>query len=512
MIDSINIKQYLHLKDVKLAFSPGLNLFSGPSGAGKSVFMEAILSTFGLKDAQNNSTVEIEISNPLNLEKYGLEDDDINIFKQLKKDKSRYFINNQSSAKKSVSEIAKSFINFLSLRDYSEFENDALVEMVDALISGSDKTHNALVSSYTKSYQNYRHIATKLSELQAKELKINELIDYTKYEHEKITAIDPKEEEYDELMHIKKRLSKKEKIEQAMAKAQDIFEYEGYVNDLFVMSDKNSDFFDEAMNELRMAFDEINDSVNELEGIDIEQTLDRIEKLSDLKHRYGSIAEAIVYKEKKEQELYEYTNFEEELSSLKKEKIIAYEEVQTYADTLTSKRQKILPTLNEKINSYLKMLYLDNGSFYIDACEYHALGQDNIGFNLQNISLKKLSTGEFNRVRLAFLAVRSHYFNTDNGILFLDEIDANLSGKESMSVAKVLKELSQTYQIFSISHQPQLSATADAHFLIYKSDEVGHASVLAPNERIHEIARIISGENITDEAIDFAKKLLEESS
>ena len=511
MIESIYIKEYLHLHDIRLDFHKGLNLFSGPSGAGKSVFMEAILSTFGLKDAHNGSTVEIETSQTLELDEYGLENDEITIFKQLKKDKSRYFINNQSTAKKSVSQIAQSFIYFLSLRDYSEFENEALITMVDMMISKTSPEHLSLLSQYKQNYQAYTKTSHKLRELKEKETKIQELIEYTKYELEKITAINPSVNEYEELMLIKKRLSKKEKIEQAMEKAQQIFEFEGYVNDLFNQSDRESGFFDEAMNDLRVAFDDISESINELEGIDIEVTLDRIEKLSDLKQRYGSIEDAIAYKEKKEIELNEYIHFEDELIALEEERQHLLTHVQKYAKVLSGKRQNILPQLNKQMNHYLQMLYLENGMFYIDASALSSHGEDKIGFKLQNTTLKKLSTGEFNRVRLAFLAVRSHYLESDHGTLFLDEIDANLSGKESMSVAKVLKELSEHYQIFSISHQPQLSATADAHFLIYKTDETGYATMLKTHERIHEIARIISGENITDEAIDFAKKLLEEA-
>lgn len=98
----------------------------------------------------------------------------------------------------------------------------------------------------------------------------------------------------------------------------------------------------------------------------------------------------------------------------------------------------------------------------------------------------------------------------NGGVLMLDEIDANLSGEESMSVAKVLRHLSRGYQIFVISHQPQLTSMGDQHFLVYKE---GDSSVraLSELERIEEIARIISGEGISDEAIGFARDLFERS-
>jgi len=96
----------------------------------------------------------------------------------------------------------------------------------------------------------------------------------------------------------------------------------------------------------------------------------------------------------------------------------------------------------------------------------------------------------------------------NNGILFLDEIDANLSGKESSAIAKVLSTLSKSYQIFAISHQPQLTASATGHFLVDKHNGVSTVKKLTQEERTAEIARMISGENITQEAKDFASNLL----
>ena len=102
----------------------------------------------------------------------------------------------------------------------------------------------------------------------------------------------------------------------------------------------------------------------------------------------------------------------------------------------------------------------------------------------------------------------SEFDIVDNGILFLDEIDANLSGKESDAISKVLTRLSQSYQIFAISHQPQLTSSANQHFLVDKHNGISNVKLLNDKERVNEIARMISGENITSEAFEFAKNLL----
>lgn len=154
------------------------------------------------------------------------------------------------------------------------------------------------------------------------------------------------------------------------------------------------------------------------------------------------------------------------------------------------------------------MLYLRPAVLHIEETQRHALGTDRVVLGLEGTKLDKLSSGEFNRLRLALLALRVESMEKEGGVLMLDEIDANLSGEESMSVAKVLRHLSTHYQIFVISHQPQLTSMGHQHFLIYKDDE-SRVRELDDVERIEEIARIISGESVSDEAIGFARELFE---
>ena len=184
-------------------------------------------------------------------------------------------------------------------------------------------------------------------------------------------------------------------------------------------------------------------------------------------------------------------------------------ELDSFAKTISSKRKENLPLLESKINEYLKFLYLENLHINMETKSLDATGIDTIEFTLNDTKLDKISSGEFNRLRLALLTARSHYEIDTNGILFLDEIDANLSGKESASIAQVLNKLSQNYQIFAISHQPQLSATAHQHFLVKKENNISCVKPLNKEERINEIARMISGENITTEALEFSKQLLQ---
>ncbi len=118
-----------------------------------------------------------------------------------------------------------------------------------------------------------------------------------------------------------------------------------------------------------------------------------------------------------------------------------------------------------------------------------------------------LSGGEFNRVRLALMATTMPADKSKQGVLILDEIDANVSGDESIAIAEMIHKLSSVYQVFAISHQPHLSAKAGQHIVVTKTGQNSKVEILNDSSRVSEIARIIAGENPTDEALEFAKKL-----
>jgi DNA repair protein RecN (Recombination protein N) len=183
--------------------------------------------------------------------------------------------------------------------------------------------------------------------------------------------------------------------------------------------------------------------------------------------------------------------------------------VNKLADSLTKLRTVELSTFRDDLNKYLHELYLRDAQVTIQGTELNTYGKDEILISLNNTELNKVSTGEFNRLRLGVLALKSEFMSQNGGVLMLDEIDANLSGEESMSVAKVLRQLSMHFQIFVISHQPQLTSMGEQHFLVHKSGDESMVKELSFNDRVDEIARIISGDSVSNEAKKFAKELLE---
>ena len=492
-----------------MEFHPGLVVFTGPSGSGKSILMRSILASVGLEnvDAQ---ICESSVAWRIDEDHYGLQNESINIFRHVKKEKTRYFVNNQSTSKSSMESISSKHLRHLSLKDYSDFEPSALLNLLDERLSAHTPNHLKILQAHQEKYTQFKALSDQLKAIEEKEKNLSELKEFALYEINKIDAIKPRIGEDEELNLIKKQLSKKEKIENAIAQAQSIFGYESSVSSALGLLEVDSAFFDDAMNELRSIFESASERLEELEEVSVESILDRIEQISELKRRYGGVEEALAYREQKSLELESYETIEHSKDDLIKQIALLKGSLEVSAKELSQNRHGVLKETLEKLNEYLGMLYLREATLHLESIPLSFSGVDKAILGLAGTRLDKLSSGEFNRLRLALLALGVESMQESGGVLMLDEIDANLSGEESMSVAKVLRHLSTHYQIFVISHQPQLTSMGEQHFLIYKDDE-SRVRELNDEERIEEIARIISGESVSDEARGFARDLFERS-
>jgi DNA repair protein RecN (Recombination protein N) len=506
VIESLYLKEHLGFDEERLSFGEGLIVFSGPSGSGKSVFFNALLSVFGLASCEA-SELEAVVNKEINLDEFGLSGDEIAIFKCLKQKSMRYFVNSQSISQKIAKQISQRFISYLSLRDTSQFENASLISLLDDFAAKSDSLHTKKYDGYKDCFLRFSHIKEELDKIKNEETKINELKEFAIYEISKIEAVKPKIGEDEELLEFKRRLSKKERITSSIEEANAIFESERAVNNALELIGEDNSLFDECMNFLRAAFEGETQKLSEIDESDIEVILDRIEQLSALKNRFGTIEEILAHLEKRKKELAHYENISFEKKSLESEFEKAKADLTAFAKELSLSRQKVVKPLEELINGYLQKLYLKPCSLNATNIEPYILGAEEISVELGGVEIKKISSGEFNRLRLAFIAAQNEIKNSFEGVLILDEIDSNLSGKESMSVASVLKEISNNYQIFAISHHPQLSSCANQHFLVCKKDGKSYIKELDEEGRIEELSRMISGKDITDKARDFAKTL-----
>ena len=507
MIERLYLRDLVTFDEVELEFEKGLVVLTGPSGAGKSVLMSAILSSFGHSTQGAAALCEMSLTKPKDLVSEAYEFEDDLTVKTLKKEKLRYFIDGQNISKKALGEMFVPYVKYLSVRDKGGFESETLLEMIDERLKQKNATIKKLFKEYRKRYKNYKEKAFELAKIKEDEAKLVELIEFATYEVEKIASIDPKVGEEEELLKVKQQLSRIDKIKDALSNASDIFTLEGSVEEVYRLLDKDGSVFTDAMNQLRADFEETESLADELEEIDVEEVLDRLGDITTLKNRYGSIEEALAYKEAKEKELSGYQNIEKDKSMLESFLALEFSELNIIATKLSQARMIEAKDLESTIAEYLKTLKLPALTFEFTSHTLDHYGTDSIEVMLGSSKTATLSGGEFNRVRLALMATAIPTDNTKQGVLILDEIDANVSGDESIAIAEMIYKLSSVYQIFAISHQPHLSAKAQQHIVVTKTGQKSQAEILNDKTRVSEIARIIAGENPTEEAVEFAKKL-----
>ena len=213
--------------------------------------------------------------------------------------------------------------------------------------------------------------------------------------------------------------------------------------------------------------------------------------------------------ESKKEELHSYENFENRLQEAQNYYQKAQENLHKQAKSLSQSRQNFLQEFTQTLNDALTQLKMPNALITLEEISPNLLGTQNLKLLLApNTPLKNLSSGEFNRMRLALLLTQKN--TPHNALIILDEVDANLSGEESEGVALTLAQLSRDFQIFAISHQSHMPSLANEHFLIEKTPQGSQIKKLDKQGRIQEIARMISGKEITQEALDFAKLRLKD--
>ncbi len=510
MIERLYLKELLSFDEVTLDFDPRLIVLSGASGAGKSVLIQSILSSFGYAGGEAR-LCEVTLSKPPLLTSDMYELDNELVVKSLKKDRARFYLNNQNISKKSLKNLFSSYLYYLSVRDKSGFESKILIELLDASIIQSNRAYKKLIDTYKSRYTHYKIKSNQLIKMLEDEKKLGELVEFTTYEIEKIKAINPKEGEDKELIKIKQQLSKIDKINDSLAQANAIFQLESSVQEVFRLLEKDDSYFTDAMNHLRADFEETEQLTEELLDINVEEVLNRLEQISALKNRYGSIVEALAYQKKKEAELEGYKNIESDKSELESFLLKEYKELTLLAEQISKQREQEAYKFEKELDGYLQDLKLSKASFVFDSCDLSELGRDMIDLKLGSSTTLTLSGGEFNRLRLALLVVSMQNKKGTGGVIILDEIDANVSGDESIAIASMISKLSTAYQVFAISHQAHLSAKANQHILISKEGDSSKARILDKQERIAEITRIIGGKNPDQEAIAFAQKLLKEN-
>jgi DNA repair protein RecN (Recombination protein N) len=508
MISSLYLKNCIFFDEVVLDFDNSLIVFTGPSGAGKSVLMDAMLSMFAMK-AATFDTGEVCVSNHnINSPKFDISGGEFCI-KKTNRPTNKLYLNSLKISKKDLKLFSSRFIRFLNHKENYEFANSRLLEFLDEIVTQHDTSYKKTLDNYKQNYTKLKTKQKELNTLKSDKQDIAEKIDFLKYEIAQIGQNDIKSSELNDLRDMKKKFQQKEITNEAINDAYTVIAGFHKIDTMLAKMGEDGEFFTQTTMKIQTIIDNFHERFENLNENDIEKLIDRIETLAKLERKYGSLQEAKIQQNIKKQKLQTLENMSFNIAILEKNIKKLTLASQELAKVLTIQRTKYIKLFEKEINTYLSKLYMNDIKANIHNKLIDIDGEDELSISINNTELKNISSGEQNRLKLSLLCAKARYNIQDRVSLFLDEVDANLSGKESEALARVLKELSQTYQIFAISHQPQLTALADKHILVYKQNNISKAKLLNKNERIDEIARIISGQNITPQAKQFAMKLLQ---
>ena len=243
MLSRVYLKDCLSFEEVELEFGKGLNIFTGPSGAGKSVLMQSILSLFSLTEVKANIGEVLLSDSKITDENFDISLNDEIVIKSIKKDKVRYFINNQTISKKNLFDFSTKLIKHLNLKDTSEFDSDKLISFLDRLTMNNKKEFISIKKQFDLLFGEFTDVKKELEKIAQDENRLEDLKEFAKFEIDKIEQINPTIDEYEELNIIKKRLAKKEKVEVAIKKASGIFEFNHNVINALELMELDSSFF-----------------------------------------------------------------------------------------------------------------------------------------------------------------------------------------------------------------------------------------------------------------------------
>lgn len=478
MIKTFYAKELVGFREVNLEFLPGLNVFSGPSGAGKSILIDCILSTIGLSDAKA-AVAQTQTEDA--------------IFMAVKKEKSRWFYNDEPIAKKILSDMASDKILYLSANDSFAFSRHYLLAFLD------DETKD----SFNKAYIKYAHVKETLSQLKVSMAEVEQRREFLAFEIAKIENINPKLDEDQELLSKKKAYSQREKLQTALNKTAPILNSKSVAFTIFETLGLDKSICENFFTEFEDAVVCAQSSLAEPDNID--KIMNRLDELSYLTKKYGGISEALEVKSQKTKELLGLDNIKDNLTTCEINEKKAAKEMMEEAQKLSEYRKKAAKDLQIKTNKFLNSLKLNDCEIVISQTKPDNLGIDDCLITLGGVKSDKISSGEARRLRLALYAAT---VSAKKKVIILDEADSNLSGAESAGVAGLLKILAKKYQLFAITHQAQTAAIAEAHFLVTKDNDGSSVKMLTIDERVNEVARMLSGEEIQPKALELASLLL----
>ena len=548
MLETLFIKNYALIDEFSVQFQDGFNVISGETGAGKSIMLGGLSLILGQRadtSILNNPETKCIIEGKFTIEekryKSFFQENNLDFEREtiLRREispsgKSRAFINDTPV---NLS-ILKSFCSGI-IEVHSQHQSLALKDVHNQLfLLDQFCRHNVLLQEYKEGYAIYLQLKTNLKTFIEKgEVSLSE-VEFLSFQLEELENAQLKDGEMQEVEDELAMLNNAEQIANMLDKGVNILEKENgaldllseIVRDLSGISDYNkklfeiNERFEKTVIELKDISTEIfylkEKSVSDPERLtQLNARLDVFNSLL-LKHRKNLLSELIDLKEDLKNRVNQLLNFDTEIEDLKNEVIKQEQKIRVLAKKISKNRKNTIPDIESQIKSILKKLGMPFAIFSIELQELDNLGtngKDEVVFLFsanKGIKAEKLSSiisgGELSRLMLAIKYISAKYQNTET--LIFDEIDSGVSGEIANLMGEMMKKIGEQKQIIAITHLPQIAAKGNQHYLIYKEIKEGITNTLIKElkreERVNELAKLLSGEKITAIAIRNAGELL----
>ena len=549
MLVSISIKNYALINELHIDFSSGLSIITGETGAGKSILLGALGLVLGNRadsSSLKNTTTKCVVEAIISIDTYNLQDffetEDIDyesntILRReiLPSGKSRAFVNDTPVTLLVLTALRARLIDIHSQHQTLQVSDQKFqFQLMDAVANNESK-----LASYKSGLASYTKEKKRLEEIQLAQREASLQYDYNSHLYNELLEAKLIEDEQELLEEKLDKINNVEEIKQNLSEALQLTTDEniGIQNLLFSLEQKlakiasYSGEYQELLDRISSVKIESDDIIGEIEtayeSVDFnpteaEQLNDRLQLIYNLqkKHYVNSISELLTI----QSELFKKVNTVEnaEQSLLDQETIVKgiANKLDAVALKISDARSKIILKLSKQLADILADLGMPHARFQIKNTlseNYYKNGKDSLEFLFsankggQYGELKKVASGgELSRVMLAIKKILSE--NSQLPTIIFDEIDSGVSGEISNKMAHIMSQMSQKMQVITITHLPQIAAKGNQHYKVFK-EEVNNITTtnlkqLSEDERIVEIAEMLSGKNISDSALTHAKELL----
>lgn len=549
MLTSLTIKNYALIDDLSVDFNTGLTIITGETGAGKSILLGALGLVLGkradlssIKVASKKCVVEASFD----IASYDLK----SIFKQndldyepqtiirreiLPSGKSRAFVNDTPVTLDSLTALGTFLVDIHSQHQTLQLtQDDFQFQVIDALANTPET-----LKDYKASLKTYRSLKKELETLQAQKAESLKELDYNLFLLGELEAahllegeLEALEEEYETLNNIEEIGEKLTQSHQLLGDEQTgiitlLSELKGSAQKLAAFSGKYLEVFERISSvsiELDDVFSELTVFADALEANPhrLEEVNSKMQGLHNLlkKHSAETVGELIEIREQLKASVSYYENLDDTLAAKEKEINTLEAHLNALAKTLHLKRKAAIPGLVSAMENLLEPLGMPHAQFEITispAKEFLDNGKDVLVFlfsankGTEPGELKKVASGgELSRIMLTIKSILADYIKLPT--LIFDEIDTGVSGEVSNKMGTIMKQMSQTSQVITITHLPQIAAKGVAHFKVFKDEKHNRTTTkmvqLNQEERIVEIAQMLGGKDTTASAMAHAKQLL----